>query len=766
MQKIEGSLVLSASDLVGHLNCRHLTSLDIDVAEGRLAKPYVSDPLLDILRERGARHEQGYVDHLKSEGLEITVIEGRFVDQEAVSRTCQAMEAGAEIIVQGAFRSGNWVGRTDVLRRTSTPSGLGAWSYEVTDTKLARETKGGTVLQLCLYADLVAAVQGVQPEQCYVVAPWTGYDAQRYRMEDYGAYFRYVRGALAAAVASGKPGEAYPEPCEHCDVCRWQRRCEERRRADDHLSLVAGATKVQIQELRSRGIDTVASLGAMPLPLAWKPSRGAASSFQRIREQARIQTASWEAGRLLHELLPVEAGFGLACLPEPSPGDVFFDLEGDPFTGEGGLEYLFGYAHSRDGGAIAHTSDWAFTRAGEKAAFERFVDFVTDRLKAHPDLHVYHYAPYEPAALKRLMGRYASRQEEVDFLLRSERFVDLYGVVRNGLRAGVESYSIKRLEPLYGFCRDIPLRDANRALARLQAGLELGDPGSIEASDRASVAGYNRDDCVSTLRLRDWLEGCRAGLIRQGVDVPRPASPDGQPGEKLGERQERVNALIERLTADVPADAAERSPRQHASWLLAHSLDWHRREDRAVWWEFYRLRDLAAEDLLDEREALSGLAFLGQSGGTAKAPVHRYSFPPQETEFRGGEDLHMVGGDRFGSIKEISIEDRWVDIKKRGDRIADHPEAVFAHKAIGTGVLADALLRIGAHVAEHGIEGEGPYRAARDLLMRRPPLAAGRQFRMPGEPALDAARRTALELQGGIFPIQGPPGAGKTYTGA
>ena len=340
MQKIEGSLVLSASDLVGHLNCRHLTSLDIDVAEGRLAKPYVSDPLLDILRERGARHEQGYVDHLKSEGLEITVIEGRFVDQEAVSRTCQAMEAGAEIIVQGAFRSGNWVGRTDVLRRTSTPSALGAWSYEVTDTKLARETKGGTVLQLCLYADLVAAVQGVQPEQCYVVAPWTGYDAQRYRMEDYGAYFRYVRGALAAAVASGKPGEAYPEPCEHCDVCRWQRRCEERRRADDHLSLVAGATKVQIQELRSRGIDTVASLGAMPLPLAWKPSRGAASSFQRIREQARIQTASWEAGRLLHELLPVAAGFGLACLPEPSPGDVFFDLEGDPFTGEGGRPRL------------------------------------------------------------------------------------------------------------------------------------------------------------------------------------------------------------------------------------------------------------------------------------------------------------------------------------------------------------------------------------------------------------------------------------------
>ncbi|MER8472752.1 TM0106 family RecB-like putative nuclease [Mesorhizobium sp. M1328] len=766
MQKVGDSLFLSASDLVGHLNCHQLTTLDVAVANGTLSKPAVWDPLLQILWERGARHEQGYVDHLKSMGLGVTAIEGVGVDNEAVARTRQAMLDGAEIIVQGAFRSGNWVGRTDILRRTSTPSDLGPWSYEVIDTKLARETKGGTVLQLCLYAELLADVQGLPPEHCYVVAPWTNYVAQTYRVQDYGAYFRRIRSALAGHVDSWDGFETYPEPCEHCDVCRWQRRCEGQWRADDHLSLVAGATKVQIEELKRHGVRTVASLGAMPSPLPWKPSRGARFSYERIREQARLQVAGREAGTLLHELLPVESGFGLACLPEPSPGDVFFDLEGDPFAGEGGLEYLFGYVCAETGGAIAYTCDWAFTRDEEKAAFERFIDFVMARLQAYPDLHIYHFAPYEPAALKRLMGRYASREEEVDFLLRSKCFVDLYSVMRSGVRVSVESYSIKKLEPLYGFHRTIPLSDANRALAKLQAGLELGDLDLIGTSDREIVAGYNRDDCVSTLRLKNWLEERRDSLVERGIHVPRPVSPEGQPSEKLSERQAKAKALLEQLTQDIPADVGERSNEQHARWLLANSLDWHRREQKAVYWEKFRLSDLAAEDLIDERAALSDLSFVAVTGGTARSPVHRYRFPPQETEFRGGEKLHRVGGSPFGTVDCISVEEGWVDIKKRGDSVAVHPEAVFSHKRIDNEVLADAVFRIGEYAAAHGMEGDGPYLAASDLLMRLPPRIGGQPIQMDGETALQAARRIAHAMDGGIFPIQGPPGAGKTYTGA
>jgi uncharacterized protein len=766
MQKIDTYVNLSASDLVGHLNCQHLTELDLAVAHGEAKKPAFWDPLLDILRERGARHEYEYLAHLTASGFPVIAIDGVGVDDEAVARTREAMEGGAEIIAQGAFRSGNWVGRTDVLRRIDTPSDLGPWSYEIIDTKLARETKGGTVLQLCLYAELLASVQGMKPATSYVVAPGSDFEPQAYRMDDYGAYFRRVRDGLMASLHLVNVDEICPDPREHCEICRWQERCDARRRKDDHLSLVAGATKVQIEELKRHGVDTTSGLAAMPVPLAWKPSRGVAPSYERIREQARIQIEGRDAGRLLHEMLAVVPGFGLACLPPPSLGDIFFDLEGDPFVGEGGLEYLFGYAFASEDGAVCYTADWAFTGYNESQAFERFVDFVIARLATNPDLHIYHFAPYEPAALKRLMGRYASREEEIDFLLRSKRFVDLYGVVRNSLRASVESYSIKKLEPLYSYTRLIALTDANKALTKVQACLELGDLEFIGEADRDVVAGYNKDDCLSTLGLRDWLEECRASLIEKGVEVPRPAAPEGEPSEKLSEWQEKINALIARLTDGVPLDVVERTAEEHARWLLANSLDWHRREQKALWWEYFRLSDLGADDLLDERAALSGMSFVAVNGGTAKAPIHRYSFPPQETEFRGGENLHNIGGNKLGAVHDISFEDRWIDIKKRGDSADIHPEAVFAHKAIDADVLAEALVRIGKHVADYGMSGDGPYLPARDLLMRMPPRIGGQPIQIEGETTLAAALRIAPAIAGGVLPIQGPPGAGKTHTGA
>ncbi|HHB9433720.1 TPA: TM0106 family RecB-like putative nuclease [Stenotrophomonas maltophilia] len=743
MQKRGDSLLLSASDLVGHLSCEHLTGLDIAVANGTLAKPARWDPLLELLWERGAQHEHGFVEHLSAQGLAVTVIEGFGVEDDLIEGTLAAMRAGDAVIVQGAFRVNGWVGRTDVLRRVETPSDLGPWSYEVIDTKLARETKAGTVLQLCLYAALVEATQGRRPEYCYVVAPWTGYEPKVYRMDEYAAYYRRVRHALESAIAPGGSDDTYPEPKEHCDICRWRVRCDERRRADDHLSLVAGITKVQINELAAHGIATLADLAVMPIPLAWKPARGSAQAYERVREQARIQLAGRQVGTIQHELLAVVAGFGLSTLPEPSAGDVFLDLEGDPFAGEDGLEYLFGYAYTDADGNAVNVVDWALTREEEKQAFERFVDFVIERLKVYPDLHIYHFAPYEPAALKRLMGRYATRETEFDSLLRSRRMVDLYAVVRQCLRASVESYSIKKLEPLYEFTRATPLAEANKALAKVQAGLELGDLALIDVNARETVARYNRDDCESTRGLRYWLEAQRAGLVAQGVAVPRPAPGEAEASEALNDWQLKIASLVVRLTVDVPVDPTERTPEQHARWLLAHTLGFHRREQKAVWWEYFRLSALAADDLVDERAGLSGLTFVGPQGGTAKAPIHRYAFQPQETEMRGSEDLHNLGGAKLGTVHAISVDERWIDIKKRMDSAALHPEAVFSRKVINADVLADALVRIGESVAANGLEGSGAYLAARDLLLRMGPRLGGQALQRVGRESLRTGPKAA-----------------------
>jgi uncharacterized protein len=254
--------------------------------------------------------------------------------------------------------------------------------------------------------------------------------------------------------------------------------------------------------------------------------------------------------------------------------------------------------------------------------------------------------------------------------------------------------------------------------------------------------------------------------VAGGAVVDRPAPADAESSEKQSEWQARVEELVARLTADIPVDVDECSAEQQARWILAHTLDWHRREEKTLWWEYFRLSGLSSEDLFDERAALSGLAFAGKVGGSAKAPVHRYGFPAQETELRGGESLHRTGGEKLGTVERISLDERVIEIKKRGDSANVHPDAVFAHNVINTAVLAEALMRIGGRVADEGIAGDGQYGAARSLLLRESPRLNGEPLYVSGETMLAAAMRIAPKFQGGVLPIQGPPGTGKTHVGA
>ena len=760
------NLRFSATDLSGYLGCRHLTQLERAVASGALSKPKSWDPLLELLWARGQQHEADYVEHLKAGGADICLVDGVDITGATVAETIAAMRAGREIVVQGALELDRWVGRADILRRVPRPSKLGGWSYEAVDTKLSRDTKGGTILQLALYSEMLAAIQGVVPEFMHVVQPWTDFVPDTFRFADFGAFYRHVKQRFEEALNDGAP-ETYPEPTSHCDICTWRYSCDQRRRDDDHLCLVAGISKIQTVELCKHEVTTLTALAQMPLPLAWKPERGSVQAITRLREQARLQLATRKTGTLAAELLPFEPGYGLSHLPEPNEGDIFLDFEGDPFVGEKGLEYLLGYHFVGQDGALNYQSHWAVTREQEKAAFEAFIDFVMARREQYPGLHIYHFGGYERGALTRLMGRYATREEELDQLLRGKVLVDLLTVVRQGIRAGVESYSIKKLEPLYGFVRDTSLPDANLALTRLQTCLELNDPGGIADADQVTVESYNRDDCVSTRWLRDWLEARRAELVGQGNNVQRPTPGESAPAESVAEWLALVTPLVDALCEEVPVDPSERTAEQHANWLLAQLLDWHRREDKAVWWELFRLSDLPAEDLRDEKAGLADLQFVATVGGTAKCPIDRYSFAPQEAEVRAGKDVRNVGGVPVGSIEAVSFEDFTIDIKKRQDAANVHPEAVFTHEYVNPKPMKLALVRLAQFVVEHGMAGPGRYAAARDLLMRaRPAVEHDGPLQHAGESTLDAGKRLAVLMATGVLPLQGPPGTGKTHTGA
>ena len=770
MQVQEDRIRFAATDLSNHLACLHLTTLDRAVALGRLPRPNYWDPKAAVLRERGLIHERVFLEHLRAQGCQVVEIDAGLGGGAGAASTEAAMREGVQVIAQATLRDGDWHGRADVLHRVEQPSCLGPWSYEVVDTKLAMETRAGTVLQLCVYSDLLERVQGVLPEYMYVVAPGQPFTIERLRVSDFGAYYRFVKGRLETAVAVPlADARTYPVPTPHCEVCRWWSECDHRRREDDHLCLVAGIRRLHERELQGRGVRTLTGLAGEPLPITWKPERGAAETYARLREQARVQYQSRGESRPLHELLPLQEECGLARLPQPSPGDVFLDLEGDPLVAGGGQEYLLGYVVLNNAGQAEYRAHWALDRASEKAAFERFVDDVTERWRNHAELHIYHYAPYEPSALKRLMSRHATREDEVDRMLRAGLFVDLHAVFRQALRAGVEQYSIKSLEAIYGFTRSVALPEAAASLRAVESALELGCGIEVTPDLQQRVEEYNRDDCVSALQLRNWLEERRSELIAAGTNVLRPAPQSGETTEQLAERRQRVGALAVLLLEGVPVDPHDRSPEQQARWLLAQLLDWHRREEKVAWWEYFRLAALSDEERVDEPAALSGLEFVGRIDGTPKCPVDRYRFPAQEVHIGEEADVYISAESKLGKVVTLDAAARTVDIRKMQASRDKHPTSVFAHKVVSARPQADALYRLGEWVVENGIDVGGPYRAARDLLLHLPPRrtgSSGASLRNSGENAVVAARRLALELDGGVLPVQGPHGAGKTYAGA
>ena len=774
---IEGDFIrLSATDIANHLACRHLTQLDRAVAEGRLNAPAWRDPNLRILQERGLAHEKAYIGHLRARGVDVVELRDDGVPAadgggSARDRTLAAMRAGAGAIVQAELGECRWGGRADVLLRVDTPSHLGGWSYEVVDTKLAQETRAGTVLQLCLYTDLVASAQGTVPERMHVVKPGPGFVPESFRYDEFAAYYRLVRRRLEETVAAPPSGSTYPDPVEHCGICRWWKECDTRRHVDDNLCLVAGIRPLHVGELERQGIATLEQYAREPHAVRQKPERGNIEAFTRAHGQARVQLTGRTEGTQVHELLEPQPGLGFFQLPAPDAGDLFFDIESDPFAGDQGMEYLFGVSFGGDELWPSYRAFWALDRMEERTALEGFIDFVMGRWATHPSMHVYHFSPYEPAALKRLIGRHGTREAELDRLLRAEKFVDLLAVTRHAVRVSVESYSLKALEASYGFVRGVDLREAGAALRRLAAALELAGRGDVSAEDRAAVETYNRDDCLSTAALRDWLEARRADLEAQQGPVERPVEKSGDASEAVEEQAAEVKAAYDRLISGLPEDRQSWGPAEKARWLLAHQLEYFRREDKCAWWEFYRIQDLDHEDLLEERKAVSGLQYIGEAESTGRAAVHQYSFPEQEAAVDEGDDLFKVGDEqkRIGKVRSIDLAGRVLEIEKSSKSKEIHPTAVMVNERVPPHPVDGALLSFGRAVADFGVDGKGPFRAARDLLLKAKPRLhhpVRGPLRGRGEDVVKAAVRLSRDLAESVLPIQGPPGTGKTWTGA
>jgi uncharacterized protein len=249
------------------------------------------------------------------------------------------MREGAQVIVQAPLGNDDFSGIADVLLRVEVPSALGAWSYEPVDTKLARETRAGTILQLCTYCEMLAAMHCAQPLRFHVVTPMK---EEAYRTADFAAYFRLIRSRLRSAVTEVPVPRTYPDPVPHCDVCNYWKHCDDQRRRDDHPCLIADIRSAHTREFQRQGIPTLAAIAESEGRLPAEPARGTRSTFARLGHQAKLQLQARSMPLPPVDALPIEPGRGLERLPESSPGDIYLDFEGDPFVGDHGLEYLTG----------------------------------------------------------------------------------------------------------------------------------------------------------------------------------------------------------------------------------------------------------------------------------------------------------------------------------------------------------------------------------------------------------------------------------------
>lgn len=754
MHIVDTSVVLSPSDLTGFLDCHHLSQLDLKVANSELDAPPLEDPELVVVRGRGKEHEINLLANFKTAGRSVAEISSRGGSleayREAQEHTLSAMRAGVEVIYQGVLFNGRWLGYADFLEKVPRPSALGEYSYEVLDAKLARRAKTAALVQTTLYSWLLEPLQGIAPQQMRLIL---GDGSQHiFRVADYSSYVALARQRLEDALADKV--HTYPEPVEHCGICRWRGTCRQQWISDDHLSLVAFMRRDQANRLRVVGITTMAKLASAPddLQVPHMPD----GPLARLRLQARLQVEGRKTGRVIYDLLPpTELGPGLGALPEPVIGDFFFDMEGDPYV-DGGLEYLFGLTELTSTGPV-YRAFWAHDRREEKEAFEAVIDLVMDRLETNPKLHIYHYASYEPSALKRLMGQHATRESEVDRLLRGAVLVDLYQVVRRTLRISQDSYSLKSVELFYMARRKGLIHDAGSSIVAYETWLEERQSEILDDLQR-----YNESDCLSTLYLRDWLESLRAEYERRyQTSLSRLPSAEPEAEVEQADRERQTAILSDALTAGADS-SVERTAEQTACWLLGQSLWFHRREAKSQWWAYFQRIGMTGAELVEDPEALGGLVYDGEAGRVLRSVIHRYRYLQQEHKIlRGSIPLDPRTDKPAGVVEEVDPVECMIYLRRGLGSHAPHPTDLIPGKPYNDLPLRDAIRNVAEWVVDNGIDAPGPYRAIRDLLLRRP--------RLPGVAAADvndAAVEMVGELERTCLGIQGPPGSGKTRTGA
>ncbi|WNM63925.1 TM0106 family RecB-like putative nuclease [Candidatus Nitrospira neomarina] len=754
---LSGQLVFSPSDLIRYLASPFASWMERYFLEnpGAVAPDEETEDGR-LIAQTGAQHERAVLDEFKTSGAKLAEIT-RTDPTVARTTTLSAINANVPIIYQAFLEHEPFAGFADFLLLDETGR------YQVWDTKLARSPKSYYAIQLCCYSELLAAATEAPMPKKFGLILGTK-ERVEFRIEDFIHYYRRIKMNFLT-MQKGFTGNITdrPEPLPQADHGRWNSHAEKFFQDTDHLVQVAGISMGQIKKLKKGGIATVADLSAASGASIRKL---APDSLAKLVAQARLQCQTRadrgenpDAPPRYEILPPIGANgepVGLAALPQDHPADVFFDMEGYPLVA-GGLEYLFGVC-TRTGrpDSFEFMDWWAHNREEEQLAFEGFVDWAFNRWQRNPGMHIYHYAPYEVSAVRRLSTRHDTRQDEVDALLRNEVFVDLFQIVRHGLRLGENSYSLKTVERLYRPQRATEVATAADSIVQYARWIESQQPGDWNHSPiLKDIRDYNQDDCTSTAELLQWL---RKVVVEHQITAvsldseTAPLAPKELPPE-----------VVTRLETA----AQLRRQGDAISLILADVIDFHRREEKPMWWRMFDRATATPEELRDDPACLEGICAVGPPMPEKLSLVQEYRFDPsQECKLAAGDKSKVLFTHNLNAkftLFELDISTGSLSLKISKKALSEKFSGAFPSQGsllpdehVPATAIQLALTEVVTRHLSHNLNA--PVAA---LLNRVPPLTP---LQRNGESPTEAAKRVTESMGGGCLVIQGPPGTGKTFT--
>ena len=763
----KNQIIYSPSDLTLYMDSPFASWMEHTaiIKPSLLSSADTPDEMMLLLQRKGVLHEKEVLESFLDQKLNVVkIIRNPDADQD----TYNAMKLGADVIYQAALSLSKFKGYADFLIKVKGKSHFGDYYYEVWDTKLSKTLKPYVVIQLCSYSEMLEQLQGKRPD--YIVALLGNGEKKRLRTNDYFYYYQNLKSRFLQAHQNFSEYR-YENPPDFIRCGRWTKYAKNILKEVDHLVQIATITSSQIKKLRKAGVNTMQEIVDMDCNSIKDINHNV---LIRLKAQAKIQKDSNGRETPLYQILSHEVNkkMGLSLLPKSSPLDIYFDIEGFPLE-DGGLEYLWGVTYFDQNGARQFKDFWAHNKEQEKTAFKAFIEFVYKRWLQDPTMHIYHYANYEIAACRKLMGRYGIYEQEVDQLLQNEVFVDLYKVVKGGLLLGESRYSIKNVEHLYRSKRSTDVSSGGDSVVVYEAWRDNKDGDTWEKSEiLKAIREYNIDDCNSTQELVDWL---RLRQKEHGiVYLGKTQAIEAEAQDKITERIILRDALLQKAT-QLKDQGDVKNAEVHS--LFAWVLEFHRREKKPMYWKFFDRMGLSDEELIDDMDCL---ALCKRTNKTpykktpkSKSFIYEYAFDSNQ-EFKGICKKYIILGKERDDGKNISVniikEDSNFDkglIALQVSQELDKIITLIPDENIPVKPIPEAISK----QAESFLRGNLVNTSITDFLMRNIPRIIGHQLGQPivssHNPSLRLLEilKAVRNLNNSYLAIQGPPGSGKTHTG-